>query len=215
MARIGTKKFDRWEFTIERISYGVDVYIVRAQRASEATRFRAVNKELELAIEDTNIDQLRRSAEEHVRKAGKTEWARWIRYWIRFDPHEEERGHQRASISVSWQLIDRCDIGKPTERYRDVEKDGRTPEYGGINTGEPHTGYEVDWHDREARNEFTGCIPHTTEAIKGLETLAAGISALYERLATVLHPEKRTNPAAWLAGAAKSGAPMLPAGKGK
>ena len=87
MARRGEKKIDTWDFMVEGRTFGVDVYIVRplSSHGSATTKFRAVNKELELRIEDTDIDKLRSAARGFVDTAGKTQWSRWITYEIDFN----------------------------------------------------------------------------------------------------------------------------------
>lgn len=212
MARHGTKKFDRWEFRVEARVFGVDVYIVRPRdgSVSEKTRFRAENKELELRIENTDIDVLRREAKTFVETAGKSVWERWIRYNVDSRPLERERGLSRVGLEISWSIIERTGIGTDGERWRDVEKDGAAPVYGRIDRGGPPSGYVKRWNG-PAETEFAGAIPYSKEAIDGLEAIATGMEGLYAALGRFLNEPKK-DPAKWLADVGRSGAPMLPAG---
>ena len=214
MSRHGEKKFDRWEFRIEARTFEVDVYIIRARDGyvSDKTRFRAVNKELELRIENTDIDALRRDSKAFVEKAGKTEWSTWLRYAIDYSPLDSERGDFRVGIKVEWTIIERCDIGTSLERWRDVEKDGKVRTYGRIETGAPKTGFVPRWRDENSKDEFSGVIPYSKDAVLGLEALAKAIGSVYDRLRDVLFPGTKTDPAKWLGSIAVSGVPLLPLG---
>ena len=211
MARHGTKKFDRWEFRIEARVFAVDIYIIRPREGMtmEKTRFRAVNKELELRIENTDIDVLRRESKAFVEAAGKSIWERWIRYNVDSRPIECERGLSRVGLEISWTIIERTGIGTPGERWRDVEKDGTAPVYGRIDRGEPPSGYAKRWNSTEG-TELSGAIPYSKEAIEGLQAIASGMEGLYAALGRVLNRTEKNDPAKWLAEIARSGTPMLP-----
>jgi len=214
MARQGTKKFDRWEFRVEARVFGVDVYIIRplSERSTEKTRFRAENKELELRIENTDIDVLRREAKAFVENAGKSVWERWIRYNVDSRPLDRERGTTRVGLEISWSIIERTNIGTTGERWRDVERDGPVPTYGRIDKGSPPSGFIPRWNGRESTTEFAGSVPFSKEAIDGLEAIAMGMEGLYAALGRYLNDPKKVDPAKWLSDISRSGAPMLPAG---
>jgi len=211
--RHGQKKIETWKFRVDGQSFEVDVYLVRADYGrGEATKFLAVSEALELKIEDVSLDELRKKAKAAVEVAGKTTWSKWIHYSIRWDPDDEEREtDHRVELSVRWSVVERADVGKPTERYRDCERRTFGSRYDRVHTGSPETGFEQSYRGTD-KNQFHGLIPFDEKVVAGFKVLDAGMKSVYDRLRDVLFPGTKTDPAKWLAAASVSGVPLLPSG---
>jgi len=210
MMKRGRKKFDRWVFKHEGQEHAVDVAIIRPLDDQVGkTTFLATNAELEIRIEDANIDALRNLAKAAVLRAASATWSRWIQYTIERDEREIERGNVRAGLKVSWILVDRTDIGKPTERHRDIVGAGNPPHYGRICHGAPEVGFTSSYRG-EDQNTFCGLIPYSKEVEKGLDVIAEALSDIYVKLSAVLLTNPGADDAKFLIWAGHHGKLQLP-----
>jgi hypothetical protein len=203
--RQGEKKIHRWDFRFEGRVFSVDVYLLTRAKTS----FRAVNRELNLRIENKDIDELRRLTAEFIEPAAKTDWSRWICYEVKYQPADGDSPNDKVALEINWEVIERTLIGTDDERYRPAGIDGKHSNHR-IEKGAPQEGYMPSYRGDAPESAFAGVIPYSPEAIDGLRAIAAGIALLYTRLTVVLLPSKGTDIAKWLSDAGRAGLPMLP-----
>lgn len=203
--RAGEKKIDALEVRSEGNLYVVDIYMIRG---NYTTTFEARNQQFDIELRNEDIDVLRKQAAEAVRLASASVWEKWIEYHVQHRPRTDDDDQGSADIQVKWKIVERCDIGKATERHRYPEESGRSH---WTSQGAPEIGEEEQRGYRQDEEfAFSGVVPFNEHLAAGLNRIQGGIGTLYHRLLGLLCPGKASDPQAALARMAAGSLPILP-----
>lgn len=197
-----------WKMRFDSLNVEIKVFLSDGNsRYGRDTCFFAICEEHDLKLRNTDIGKLESETRAMLKLRVTTKWEPWISYSIYFSHPggSSECGDSgEVSFGLSYQIIDRADIGLSTERFRKMDEHigmhkelVRNPEQGwgnGAHASAPKMGYETGHRSGEV-NPFhlNGVVRDTPANRMALQEVQTKLKQLYEKLARNLEPEHAQN----------------------
>ncbi len=211
-----------WKVRIDSVEHEVKVFIRDnnsrdSYSVNKGTAFWAINEQHDIKLSDTDIAKLETAARAELKKRVTTKWEPWLMYELSLT----DRRDNEIGLSIQYELIDRADIGKDTERYRKMDeyddihgKFVRNPYHGDPTKGAPHQGHrDLGPYNRDNKNRLEGVVLDTPANRAAFDEVQDKLRQLYAKLAGHLKTPELAQ--GFLSRVFENKVPQLPAGKPK